>query len=318
MAVRRALLHGYARELREASAAQEASTSQRTAQAASRYQLGAQIGTGGMAEVYAGTMIGAEGFVRQVAIKRVRSSLAEIPAFARMFIAEAQIASRLAHPNIVSVLDFTRDPEDRLFLVMEHIDGKDLASVLATGPVPTSLAIFIVIEMLRALDYAHDLPHAEGGTRGVIHRDVSPQNLLLSYEGAVKVSDFGLAKVRVASDGVRSETVRGKPSYMAPEQMAGQLLDGRADLYAVGVMLWEMLAQQPLYVGTTPEIMAQALFKDLPRPSSARRGVPADVEAIAMRLLARDPDHRPASAELAIEALLQCADAPRDGRGELA
>jgi serine/threonine protein kinase len=284
---------------------------------ASRYQLGAKLGTGGMAEVFAGTMIGAEGFARQVAIKRVLPGLSQVPAFATMFASEARIVSRLAHPNIVSVLDFSRDLDDRLFLVMEYVDGKDLASVLDSGPIPPSTAIFIVVEMLRGLGYAHDLADPAAGTRGVVHRDVSPQNLLISYEGAVKVSDFGLAKARAASEGVWSETVRGKPSYMAPEQASGEMLDGRTDLYAVGVMLWEMLAQRPLFAGTTKEILGQVIYKDIPPPSSVRGGLPADLEAATMTLLARARDDRYATAEAAIGALLACDDAPRDGRGEL-
>jgi serine/threonine protein kinase len=247
----------------------------------------------------------------------VLPGLSQVPAFASMFIAEARIASRLSHPNIVSVLDLSRDLDDRLLLVMEYVDGKDLASLLESGPIPPSLAIFIAVEMLRGLGYAHDLADPASGTRGVVHRDVSPQNLLLSFEGAVKVSDFGLAKARAANQGVRSETVRGKPSYMAPEQIAGEPLDGRADLYAVGVMLWEMLAHRPLFAGTTREIMGQVMFRALPPPSSVCSGVPSELEAVAMRLLARARDERHATAEAAIAALLACNDAPRDGRGEL-
>jgi serine/threonine-protein kinase len=283
----------------------------------SRYQIGDRLGAGGMAEVFTGTMIGAEGFARRVAIKRVLAGLSQAPAFAAMFVTEAQIASRLSHPNIVSVLDFNRDPEDRLFLVMEYVDGKDLASVLAAGPITPSLTIFILVEMLRGLGYAHELPDPVRGVRGVVHRDVSPQNLLLSHEGAVKVSDFGLAKVRAASGAVWSETVRGKPGYMSPEQCAGELLDGRTDLYSVGVMLWEMLAHRPLFVGTANEILAQVMFKDIAPPASPRGRVPADLAAIAMKLLARDRRTRYPTAEAAIEALLSCGDAPRDGRGEL-
>ena len=290
-----------------------------------RYRLGARLGGGGMAEVFAATMLGAEGFARRVAIKRVLPELSRIPAFAAMFIAEAQIAARLAHPNIVSVLDFARDAEGRLSLVMEYVDGKDLASLLATGPIRPSLAIFLLIEMLRGLGYAHDLPDpaasgdpATGGrVIGIVHRDVSPQNLLLSYEGGVKVSDFGLAKVRAASGGVRSDVVRGKPSYMSPEQVSAEPIDGRADLFAAGVMLWEMLADRPLFTGTAREITAQVMFRDIARPSAFRTGVPPDLEAVAMTLLAHDRDARYPTAQAAIDALLRCADAPRDGRGEL-
>ena len=283
-----------------------------------RYVLGEKLGSGGMAEVYAATLLGAEGFARKVAIKRVRASLAGIPAFASMFVAEAQIASRLAHPNIVAVLDFTRDREDRLFLVMEHVDGTDLASLLSAGPVTPALAIYIVVEILRALGYAHALRDPDRGACGVIHRDVSPQNVLLSVHGAVKIADFGLARLHGVADGGRAEAPRGKPSYMSPEQLAGEPLDARSDLYAVGVMLWELLAHRPLFAGTFQEITAQAMFKDIPTPRSAHRAAPRDIEAVAMTLLARAPADRYASAEAALVALLACEDAPRDGRGELA
>nr|MBA3540130.1 serine/threonine protein kinase [Deltaproteobacteria bacterium] len=284
----------------------------------SRYQLGKQLGAGGMAEVFVGTQSGVEGFAKQVAIKRVLPGFSEQPSFVSMFIAEARIASQLSHPNIVSVFDFTRDADARLFLVMEYVDGTTLSSLLESGPLPMSLVIFVVVEMLRGLGYAHDLPDPATGLRGVIHRDVSPQNLLVSYEGAVKVSDFGLAKALEAGGSARTAVVRGKPSYMSPEQANAEPLDGRSDLYAVGVMLWEMLAHRPLFVGEPREIFAQIFFKELPAPSSFRSRVPTDVEAIAMKLMARDRGDRYPTAEAAIEALLHCVDAPRDGRGALA
>src|SRR5207249_4294368 len=158
------------------------------------------------------------------AIKRVLPTLSQVPAFASMFVAEARIASRLSHPNIVSVLDLYRDLDGRLLLVMEYVDGTDLASLLESGPLPPSLAIFIAVEML---------------------------------------------------------------------------------------------AHGPLFAGTTREIMGQVLFRAIPAPSSVRSGVPTDLEAVAMRLLARARDERYAAAEAAIAALLACGDAPRDGRGEL-
>lgn len=301
---------------REASAALPQASSSPSVEGA-RYELGAKLATGGMAEVFAGTMVGAEGFTRRVAIKRVLSGLSQIPAFATMFAAEARIASRLSHPNVVSVLDFRRDAEQRLFLVMELVDGRDLARLLEAGPIEPSLAIFIVIELLRGLGYVHDLHDREAGTRGVVHRDVSPQNLLLSYAGEVKVSDFGLAKTLATGVTVWSGMIRGKPSYMAPEQIEAEPLDPRTDLYAVGVMLWEMLANRALFAGTAKEILGQVMHRDIQAPGRVRRGVPADVEAIAMKLLARDRNDRFSTAETAIQALLQCRDAPRDGRDEL-
>ncbi len=286
----------------------------------SRYQLGDKLGAGGMAEVFRGTMVGAEGFARPVAVKRVLPGFSTVPQFASMFVQEAQIASRLSHPNVVSVLDFDRDPEGRLFLVMEFVEGRDLASLVETGLLPYSAVIFIVSEALRGLGYAHELPAGDvrGDVRGVVHRDVSPHNVLLSWEGAVKVSDFGIAKAREASAASASTLIKGKPGYMSPEQANGEELDGRSDLFAVGVMIWEMLTARRLFDGTSKETIAQVLFKPIPQPSSLRPGVPADLEAITMRLLEREKPGRYPNAESAIDDLARCADAPRNGRSELA
>jgi len=231
-----------------------------------------------------------------------------------MFIAEAQISSRLVHPNIVSVLDFDRDAESRLFLVMELVEGKDMDALVSTGPLPVPLVIFLISETLRGLGYAHDLP-VGNEVRGVVHRDVSPHNVLLSWEGAVKVSDFGIAKARAASAATASVFIKGKPAYMSPEQANGEQLDGRSDLFAVGVMLWEMLVGRRLFVGEdTRATLAAVLFGQIPRPRSMRTDLPKDLERVVMKLLERDLPARYASAELAVQDLLDCADAPRAGR----
>ena len=145
-----------------------------------------------MAEVFVGSAIGAEGFSRRVAVKRVLAGFSDNARFAKMFISEAQISSQLVHPNIVSVLDFDRDAEGRLFLVMELVEGKDLDTLLATGMLPAPVVIFIIAEVLRGLGFAHDLPTGVG-LRGVVHRDISPHNILLTWEGAVK--EIGRAHV---------------------------------------------------------------------------------------------------------------------------
>ena len=270
-----------------------------------------------MAEVFAGSAVGAEGFSRKVAIKRVLPGFSEHAGFARMFIAEARISSQLVHPNIVSVLDFDRDPDGRLFLVMELVDGKDLDALLATGLLPFGAVIFVVGEILRGLGFAHDLPMGSG-MRGVVHRDISPHNVLLSWEGAVKVSDFGIAKARAASEATASVFVKGKPAYMSPEQANAQPLDGRSDLFAVGIMLWEMLVGQRLFVAEdTRATIAAVLFGQIPRPRTVRPEVPKDLERVVMRLLERDLPVRYATAEDAIADLMACADAPRGGREEL-
>lgn len=284
---------------------------------ASRYQFGLRLGEGGMAEVFRGTIVGVEGFTREVAIKRVLPGFSTMSPFATMFVQEARIASQLVHPNIVQIIDFDRDAEDRLFLVMELVEGRDLDALRGTGPIPPSVIIFVVTEILRGLGYAHDLPAPRDGIRGIVHRDVSPHNVLLSWEGAVKVSDFGIAKARQATAATASTTIKGKVGYMSPEQANGEELDGRSDLFAVGVMLWEMLACQPLFVGTTQATIAQVFFRPIPRPSTLHAGVPSDLETIAMRLLERDRSARYATAEQVIVDLARCQDLPRDGRGEL-
>jgi serine/threonine protein kinase len=288
---------------------------QTPAPARSRYQLGDRLGAGGMAEVFRGTMIGAEGIARSVAVKRVLPGL-ETPELVAMFVREAQLVSLLSHPNIVTILDFDRDPGGRPFLVMEYVEGRDLAKLVDTGLLPFSTVNFIISEILCGLGYAHELP-ITGPVRGLVHRDVSPHNVLVSWEGAVKVSDFGIAKAREASAATASMFIKGKVAYMSPEQANGEPLDGRSDLFAVGIMLWELLTGRALFDGTARETLAKVILGSIPRPSSIRPEIPADLEEVAMRLLERDKSARYARAELAIDDLASCADAPRNGRREL-
>ena len=284
---------------------------------AGRYELERRLGGGGMAEVFLVWLVGKDGFSRHVAIKRVLAHLATEESFAKMFVAEAQMCARLQHPNIVSVLDFDRDDEGRPFLVLELVDGPSLAELADAGALPVGAALHLTSELLRGLAYAHDLPSGEG-VRGVVHRDISPHNVLLSWEGAVKVSDFGIAKARAASGVTASELLKGKPAYMSPEQANGEALDGRSDLFSVGIMLWELLVGRALFAGhTTQETLARVLFAPIPTPRSVRPELPDDVDAVVMQLLARERDDRFADANDAIAALIACKDYPRDGREKL-
>ncbi len=314
------ILDRYAGELLDVSNLDETvravKPSSATTKAPSRYRFGDQLGAGGMAEVFRATQIGAEGVARTVAVKRVLPGFSTMPQFASMFVDEARLASLLAHQNIVSVLDFDRDENGQLFLVMEFVAGRDLAAISASGRLPFSVTIFVISEALRGLGYAHNLPTASG-PRGVIHRDVSPQNVLVSWEGAVKVSDFGIAKAREATAATASTMIKGKPQYMSPEQANGMALDGRSDLFAVGIMLWELLTGRRLFEGTTQEVLTRLMMARIPRPSTVAPDVPADLEAVAMRMLAQDREGRYLTAELAIEDLARCANAPRNGQGEL-
>ncbi|CAN5885810.1 hypothetical protein BH11MYX2_BH11MYX2_07360 [soil metagenome] len=293
-----------------------------------KYRLDRRLGGGGMAEVFGASTKGAEGFERRVAIKRVLPGYSDNPEFARMFIAEAKISSRLQHPNIVSVLDFDRDADQRLYLVMELVDGKDLDALASTGPLPFGVAIFVIAETLRGLGHAHDLPiatdfHLHGSTtmramKGVVHRDISPHNVLLSWEGMVKVSDFGIAKARTATSATGTEMLKGKPAYMSPEQANGEQLDGRSDLFAVGVMLWELLCGARLFAADdTRAMLAAVMFKPIRRPRTIRTDLPKDLERVVMKLLERDVSARYTTAEAALAALLACTTNPRDGRADL-
>jgi serine/threonine protein kinase len=285
-----------------------------------KYTLDVCIGRGGMAEVFAGRIVGTEGFSQRIAIKRIHPVHSLDPAFRRMFVTEAQLSSQLLHPNIVRVFDFDEDEAGCLYLVMDYVDGIDLDGLISTGLLPLPLVLFVTGEILRGLAHVHELPLVEGGPRGLVHRDVSPQNVLLSWNGAVQISDFGIAKARTATMAGASILIKGKPAYMSPEQVGGLALDGRSDVFAVGIMLWEMLCGEPLF--NDPDDMratlAAVMFGDAPAPSTrSRRPIPDDVERVTMQLLRRDREERH-DAATALDALTACADYPRCGQRALA
>lgn len=284
-----------------------------------KYVLDKRLGGGGMAEVFLARTVGKAGFQRPVAIKRILPHYSNEGRFVDMFVIEARHTARLRHPNIVTVLDFDQDSDGSLFLVMELVDGTDLSGLLATGTLPFEVIVYVTIEVLRGLGHAHSLPIGDDGVRGLVHRDVSPQNVLLSWEGECKVSDFGIAKARAATEASASVLVKGKPAYMSPDQANGNALDGTSDMFSVGVMLWEMLSGQPLFASDSLErTLARVMFEPIVRPSVVRRGVPLDLERIALRLLERDRRQRYADADAAIAELMASEHNPRNGREALA
>ena len=277
--------------------------------ATEKYRLGERIGGGGMAEVFEATLVGIAGFERPVAVKRMLPALSSDPTFGAMFVNEARIASLLHHANIVTVLDFDRDPEGRFFLVMELIRGMDLRQLSDSGQLPVDVSVHIACEMLRGLDYAHELEH-EGKRLGIVHRDISPHNVMISWDGQVKLVDFGIAKAVAATGVSRSGTLKGKLAYMSPEQAGALELDGRSDVFAVGVVLHELLVGQRLFRGSTePEVLARVLTQPIPRPGELRSGVPPPVDDAVMAMLERDRERRFAGAHQALEALLATATA---------
>ena len=287
-----------------------------------KYRLGGRIGGGGMAEVLRATAVGAEGFACPVAVKRIRPQLSSDPKFGEMFINEAHIASLLHHPNIAAVTDFDRDADGTYYLVMELIDGIDLRTLRGSGAIPFDVITYLIGEVLKGLAYAHELVH-KGQHLGIVHRDVSPHNVMIGWDGSVKLVDFGIAKAVAASQSLvvsyqsQEGSLKGKVAYMSPEQAHGKRLDGRSDVFAVGVMLHELLTGRRLFTGATePEVLARMLHQPIAPPNLARPEVPADLSAVALRMLERDKRRRYRNARAALEALLSCTSA--SARGGLA
>jgi serine/threonine protein kinase len=283
-----------------------------------RYEITRPIGAGGQAEVLLATVRGAQGFHRLVAVKRVRADQVNAARAAVDLINEAHVTSRLSHPNVVGVLDVDHDKAGQPFLVMEYVDGVDLGKLIETGPLPHPIAVYIARELLSGLGYIHEHRNLVRGRvrRGLVHRDVSPHNVLLSWEGEVKLADFGVAQMLEQTMTAPAVVTVGKRGYMSPEQVSRQELDGRSDLYAVGIVLWELLSHRRFLAEPAGDVTA--VFRAVPRPSEYRQDVPADLEAVAMRLLAYDREARYRTAELAAHDLMRCRSIPRDGRGDLA
>ncbi|GAB4199622.1 MAG: hypothetical protein OHK0013_09960 [Sandaracinaceae bacterium] len=270
------------------------------------YTLHEKLGQGGMAVVYRGERVGEAGFKKKVAIKRILPQYRRDPSLLERFAAEARTNARLDHPNLVQVLDFGIDPEP--YLALELVEGVSLSHVmqrlLARGEkLELSAVLFIAAEVANGLDHAHRKRDDDGTPLGIVHRDISPQNVLLSNEGAVKVSDFGLVK---AADNVlktASGVTIGKLSYMAPEQADGRDIDGRADLFALGVTMWEMLTLRSLIPPDDAARATQMLqHGGFEPPSHYRDDVPPRLDAVVMQCLAIDRDQRmPSAQQLGLE-----------------
>jgi serine/threonine-protein kinase len=267
-----------------------------------RYRLLELVASGGMAEVWRAEAPGAEGFVKEVALKLIRGDHDARGDFVRMFVQEARLASRLNHANIVQVFDFDQ-VDGRYYIAMELVRGRTLREVadrcremgLRLG---LARAVHVCAEVARALAYAHRF--AEGGAPvGLVHRDVSPQNVLLSYEGEVKLTDFGIARALGTSEVTAPGIIKGKLAYMAPEQARGEDVDGRADVFAAGVMLWELCTGRRLFARDSDAATLGALIAPQPisPPSAWNESVPPDLDAIVLAALERDLARRTASAE---------------------
>ncbi|MCA9670956.1 MAG: protein kinase, partial [Myxococcales bacterium] len=260
-----------------------------------RYQLIELLAQGGMAQVYRAVLRGGPGFEKHVALKRVIRELSQDPEFVARFADEAGIVSTLSHSNIVQVFDFG-SVDGEYFLAMELIDGPDLGTVIEAAspqPLPLPVALYIGSAMSRGLGAAHGRVDQDGAAAPVVHRDVSPQNVLVSRAGEVKVVDFGIALAAEKALKTRTGMVLGKCRYMAPEQALGERVDARADVFATGAVLFEMLAGRPLFDGATPQqVIAQVVQGQIQAPSVFNSAVPASVDQICLKALALDRAQR--------------------------
>jgi serine/threonine protein kinase/ABC-type branched-subunit amino acid transport system substrate-binding protein len=263
-----------------------------------KYRLIAELGQGGMADVFLAVALGPAGFRKLQVIKRVRRGLVEDPEFVTMLLEEGKLSSRLSHPNLIQTNEVGQ-LGDEYFIAMEYLDGQPLHGILARGkaenrPLPQHLHYGIIADALRGLHHAHELADFDGTPLGIVHRDVSPQNVFVTYDGDVKVVDFGVAKAAGRLHETRAGTLKGKLSYMAPEQAMGIAVDRRADVFAVGVMLWEAATGARLWAGAEEQtILGRLLSGDVPTsPRTVTPDVAPELDRICRRALASRPDDR--------------------------
>jgi serine/threonine protein kinase len=266
-----------------------------------RYALHGEIAAGGMAAVHLGRLLGPVGFARTVAIKRLHPQFAKDPAFVAMFLDEARLASRIRHPNVVPTLDVV-SIDDEIFLVMEYVHGESLAKLIKSSNardelVPVEIAVSILVQALHGLHAAHEATSERGKPLQIVHRDVSPHNLLVGIDGVTSVLDFGIAKATSRMQVTQDGQLKGKLAYMAPEQIEHAEVDRRVDVYAAAAVLWEVLTGRRLFVeGNPARLMKQVLDSELMPPRELIPGIPQEVEDIVMKGLARRPDDRFATA----------------------
>jgi serine/threonine-protein kinase len=273
-----------------------------------RYELIGEIASGGMATVFLARLAGAGGFQRFFAIKRLHPNLAAEPEFVQMFLDEARLAASIHHPHVVPILEVGTSPAG-YYVVMEYIEGDTLARLAAraaTGSqlVPPSIALRIVLDALGGLQAAHDLTDHDGQPLGLVHRDVSPQNILVGADGATRLTDFGVARASSRLANTTTGTLKGKLAYMPPEQTQGGAIDRRADVFAMGIVLWEVLAGRRLFKGESEaETLRNLLFRPIPRLAPFAPTLPPEMSDTLERALDREIDRRFASAADFADAL---------------
>lgn len=266
-----------------------------------RYTLLERLAVGGMAEVFRAKIISSHGFEKILVVKRILPHLAADPGFVAMFIDEAKLTAQLTHPKIVQILDFG-EVKGQYFTALEFIDGFDALGLLRIAAqkrmrVPASLAVFIVEEILEALDYAHNARDMEGKPMQIVHRDISPSNIFISKRGDVKLGDFGIAHAKQRESKTQAGTLKGKYGYMSPEQVVGRPIDSRSDLFAVGVVLAELLTGRRLFSAPADlDVLLKVRDVHLDRLDKYGAEIPRALDRIVRRALKKDPAERPQTA----------------------
>lgn len=265
------------------------------------YRLIERLAHGGMAEVFLARQQGPEGFDRRVAIKRILPHLADADDFLRMFLAEARLAASLSHPNVVHIYELGK-VGDHYFLAMEYIDGVHAGAMIERGArerLPAALVARIGADACAGLNYVHNAVDSSGRPLRLVHRDISPPNLMLSYDGVVKLMDFGIAKAAGQVEQTRPGIVKGKFAYMSPEQTTGETLDGRSDVFSLSLVMWELLAGRVALPRTDP-VEAMTMIRDgkIPPLRAARPDVPPALADVLEQGLQVDREHRPSAADL--------------------
>ncbi|HEY1547187.1 MAG TPA: serine/threonine-protein kinase [Kofleriaceae bacterium] len=268
-------------------------------QAIGNYDVISKLATGGMGEVYLAKQRGPVAFSRDVVLKKLHPSFTNDPHFVEMFINEAKLCATLTHPNIIHIYELFED--DGYVMAMEYVRGGTVLRLLRTcakagNALPYGPALRIAIGVCEALEHAYNAPDEYGTPRHIVHRDVSPSNVLVSYDGQVKLADFGVAKA-IDVNMTQGTSVKGKYGYLSPEQLRCHPLDQRSDLFSLGVVLWEMTTGRALFQRDNDVAMMYALVEEaIPKPSDRVAGYPPELEAVVMKALARDRDARYASA----------------------
>jgi len=276
-----------------------------------RYLLLEKIASGGMAEIFRATLLGVEGFEKTVVIKRILPNWSERSDFIAMLVDEAKLLVHLNHPNIVQVFELGKEAET-YYIAMEYVEGIDLRHLIkkaksSNRKIPRDLVLGILIESLKGLSYAHHRSLKDKGPLGIVHRDISPQNILISYEGQVKVGDFGIAKAFGKSHETQTGVLKGKYAYMSPEQALGQPLDARSDIFACGIMLYELLFMRRLFSAATDiETLDRVRKAEIPWPEDLPQDFSPELKRIIEKSLALRPEDRFADAEEFEHALSSC------------